>query len=269
MHCWDLQQEVEMLKCSKVLLSQRSIKFNSELFTTVNKNCKKMKFLTQNEAINVDMELFNEYKFSVDQLMELAGLSCAHAIAKCYPVERFKRVLICCGPGNNGGDGLVCGRHLSLMQYEPKIYYPKQTSKELYQNLTHQCKLSGIQFLSTNPTLEATNDCYDLIIDALFGFSFKPPIRETFVPIIEVLQKTTTPIASIDIPSGWDVEKGKIDETYFEPEMLISLTAPKLCASSFKGKYHYLGGRFVPKALQEKYQLNLPEYPNCDMCLKI
>ena len=39
----------------------------------------------QEEAINVDVELFNKYKFSVDQLMELAGLACAHAITKSFP----------------------------------------------------------------------------------------------------------------------------------------------------------------------------------------
>lgn len=38
-----------------------------------------MKLLNQEEARNIDLELFNEYKYSVDQLMELAGLSCAHA----------------------------------------------------------------------------------------------------------------------------------------------------------------------------------------------
>lgn len=43
-----------------------------------------VKLLTQKEAIAVDEELFNEYKYSVDQLMELAGLSCAIAIAKSY-----------------------------------------------------------------------------------------------------------------------------------------------------------------------------------------
>jgi len=46
-----------------------------------------MKYLNQEEAINVDVELFNNYKFSIDQLMELAGLSCAHAIVKCYPLK--------------------------------------------------------------------------------------------------------------------------------------------------------------------------------------
>lgn len=41
-----------------------------------------MRYVNQQEAINIDLELFNEYQFSVDQLMELAGLSCAHAIAE-------------------------------------------------------------------------------------------------------------------------------------------------------------------------------------------
>lgn len=68
----------------------------------------RMKYLTQKEATDIDVKLFNEYKFSVDQLMELAGLSCAHAIYKTFPVDKLvpnNTVLICCGPGNNGGDG--------------------------------------------------------------------------------------------------------------------------------------------------------------------
>jgi NAD(P)H-hydrate epimerase len=47
---------------------------------------------------------------------------------------------------------------------------------------------------------------------------------------------------------------------------LISLTAPKICAQSFEGKYHYLGGRFIPEELANKYELNLPEYPDTQPC---
>lgn len=61
------------------------------------------RYLSQKEATAVDQELFNDYKFSVDQLMELAGLSCATAFARVYPKGK---VLVLCGPGNNGGDGL-------------------------------------------------------------------------------------------------------------------------------------------------------------------
>jgi NAD(P)H-hydrate epimerase len=64
------------------------------------------------------------------------------------------------------------------------------------------------------------------------------------------------------------VEKGP-DGNCIKPELLISLTAPKMCAQHFNGKFHYLGGRFVPPALQEKYQLNLKEYPGTECCVEI
>ena len=44
--------------------------------------------------------------------MELAGLACAQTVATVYAKERYPRVLVCCGPGNQGGDGLVAARHL-------------------------------------------------------------------------------------------------------------------------------------------------------------
>jgi NAD(P)H-hydrate epimerase len=104
------------------------------------------------------------------------------------------KILVCVGPGNNGGDGLVAARHLSLMNYEPVIYYPKRTANLLYENLTHQCKSMGISFLDTCPDARQINE-FDLIVDALFGFSFKPPVREAFLPIMEVLAHTLVPIA--------------------------------------------------------------------------
>lgn len=67
--------------------------------------------------------------------------------------------------------------------------------------------------------------------------------------------------------AGWDVEKGKADG--LQPDMLISLTAPKKAAQHFTGRYHFLGGRFVPAALQKKYSLNLPPYPGTDCVLQL
>jgi NAD(P)H-hydrate epimerase len=64
---------------------------------------------------------------------------------------------------------------------------------------------------------------------------------------------------------GWDVEAG--DPNGITPTLLVSLTAPKLCSMHFKGKYHWLAGRFIPSSLNEKYQLNLPDYPDTDPCL--
>ncbi|CAH1175859.1 unnamed protein product [Phaedon cochleariae] len=227
-----------------------------------------VKYLQQQEAIDIDLELFNNYQFSVDQLMELAGLSCASAIGKSYSELQLqnKSILICCGPGNNGGDGLVCARHLKLFEYNPVVYYPKKTDKDLYKRLVNQCILMNIPITECLPNKSQLNREFGLIVDAIFGFSFKPPIREAFVPVIDLMKDTSLPIASIDIPSGWDVEAGATEDG-MKPEMLISLTAPKKCAEFFKGKYHYLGGRFVPPTLQEKYKLNLPKYHGTECCV--
>ena len=98
----------------------------------------------------------------------------------------------------------------------------------------------------------------DVILDAIFGFSFSPPLRAPFDAILPVLADSGLPIVSVDIPSGWDVEDGRVpiiikdadgkEATFLglTPEVLISLTAPKLGVKDFKEK-HFLGGRFINK----------------------
>ncbi|XP_032116548.1 NAD(P)H-hydrate epimerase [Sapajus apella] len=243
------------------------VRWNSEVMAST-----AVKYLSQEEAQAVDQELFNEYQFSVDQLMELAGLSCATAIAKAYPPTSMSRspptVLVICGPGNNGGDGLVCARHLKLFGYQPTIYYPKRPNKPLFTALVTQCQKMDIPFLGEMPSEPMVIDeLYELVVDAIFGFSFKGDVREPFHSILSVLKGLTVPIASIDIPSGWDVEKG--NPAGIQPDLLISLTAPKKSATQFTGRYHYLGGRFVPPALEKKYQLNLPPYPDTECVYRL
>lgn len=77
-----------------------------------------------------------------------------------------------------GGDALVLARHLSLMKFKPDIYYPKRTDKPLYNNLVTQCTLMDIPFLDSCPDI-LTVTKYRLIADGLFGFSFKPPVRDS------------------------------------------------------------------------------------------
>ncbi|CAH8474253.1 unnamed protein product [Schistosoma haematobium] len=205
--------------------------------------------------------------------MELAGLSCAVAINKAYPLNKLTKsngsVLVFCGPGNNGGDGLVCARHLKMFGYKPSIHYSRNPTKQLYKNLVIQCEKMDIPFLSdlTNETVNLSQS-YDLFIDALFGFGFKPPVSLEFKSILQIMSTSQIPVISIDVPSGWNVETGPLDsENNLKPDCLISLTAPKLCAQFFQGQYHFLGGRFVPDALMKKYKLKLPTYPSHELCV--
>lgn len=86
----------------------------------------------------------------------------------------------------------------------------------------------------------------DVILDAIFGFSFKPPIRAPFDSVLPMLSEARLPIVSVDIPSGWDVEEGNAAGVGLIPDVLLSLTAPKAGVKDFTGR-HFLGGRFVPK----------------------
>jgi len=211
--------------------------------------------------------------FSIDQLMELAGLACAQALATVYSKEKYSRVLVCCGPGNQGGDGLVAARHLGMFGYRPTVYLPKPGSKEIYKRLETQCKSMKIPILTPSPPtdLEPLNETLsqsDVILDAIFGFSFQPPVRAPFDAVLPLLSKFKLPIVSVDIPSGWNVEKGDDLGVGLQPDVLVSLTAPKLGVQGFKGR-HFLGGRFVPKEMEEKLELNLPPYPGISQIVEL
>ncbi|KAE8056982.1 hypothetical protein FH972_013708 [Carpinus fangiana] len=235
-------------------------------------------YLTQREAAEIDETLMGPLGFSVDQLMELAGLSVATSIAEAYKASEYNRVLAICGPGNNGGDGLVAARHLHHFGYKPFVCYPKRTPKPLYSGLVTQLESLSVPFLSVEDLpLDLSKD-FDILVDAMFGFSFHGTPRPPFDDLIQRLislrhydqaRQKFPVIVSIDIPSGWHVEEGDIDGEGIKPDMLVSLTAPKLCAKKFCGPLHFLGGRFVPPSVAEKYKLRLPPYPGTSMCVRI
>ena len=120
-------------------------------------------------------------------------------------------------------------------------------------------------------SINSTRDIFahaDLILDAVFGFSFSGEVRAPFNTLLPLLNESKLPIVAVDIPSGWDVEHGD-SGVGLHADMLVSLTAPKLCAQHFKGRFHYLGGRFVPAALEAKYDLHLPAYPGTECVVKL
>lgn len=112
-------------------------------------------------------------------------------------------------------------------------------------------------------------DKSDIILDALFGFSFQGEVRDPYKEIIGIFEKTTKPIVSVDIPSGWNVESGPTEHVKFQPQVLVSLTVPKQCVSHFKGKRHFVGGRFVPPSLTEKFNFDVPVYPGVDQVVEM
>ncbi|CAI2378050.1 unnamed protein product [Moneuplotes crassus] len=229
-------------------------------------------YLGAKEMKDIDDELMADLRYSVYQLMELAGLSVAQSLYH-YDKELGgsdgKKVLVIVGPGNNGGDALVAARHLKFFGHSPvvyRVYYPKRPKKDLYEELVTQCENLEIEFIDELPE-DITTEAYDYILDGIFGFSFSGSIRAPFDDVITKMGASDVPIASIDVPSGWNVDEGNVNGT-FTPSMVISLTAPKKCMEGFTGA-HYIGGRFVPKPIIDKYSITLPEYSGLDQFARL
>lgn len=139
--------------------------------------------------------------FELAQLVELAGLACAMALAKTFPGEG-QRVLILCGPGpspllrsigrnagadsrqcgcadgrtgNQGADGLCAARHLLHFGYQPRVYLPKPGKKPFYQSLVKQCENLDIEFVDPSAgAFKTALEESDVLMDAIFGSSLSP-----------------------------------------------------------------------------------------------
>uniref|UniRef100_A0A452HSQ1 ApoA-I-binding protein 2 n=1 Tax=Gopherus agassizii TaxID=38772 RepID=A0A452HSQ1_9SAUR len=232
-----------------------------------------LRYLSRLEAEAIEKELLEDYKFGRQQLIEIWGHASAMAVTKVFPLPSLPRkqptVLVVCGPHQNGAIGLVCARHLRVFEYEPTIFYPKRSPNSLYRDFTTQCEKMDIPFLSYLPTeVQLINDAYNVVIDAILGVDAEPgEVKEPYTSILATLKQIQIPIVSLDVPSGWDVEMGNSEG--ISPDVLVSLAAPKQCATRFLGRHHFLAGRFLPYDVQKKFELNLPEYPGTECVVSL
>lgn len=219
-------------------------------------------------AAALDEELMSSGAFSIDQLMELAGLAVSQAMYALSPPSKSPNVLVACGPGNNGGDGLVAARHLHHFGYTPTMYFPKQGKNELYQRLRTQLDQLKVSFTDDFHSAMGKSD---YVIDAIFGFSFSGEVREPFPAVIKALAESKIPALAVDAPSSWNIEDGPPKDgpgVGYQPTALISLTAPKPLVKWFKGR-HFVGGRFVSGEIAEKYGFDVPPYQGSDQVVEI
>lgn len=204
------------------------------------------KCLTASASKLVDERLLGEYKYSIDQLLELAGYGIYISLRE--HLKPKGKILVACGPGNNGGDGLVLARHLHLNNHTVHLFLPKPVESPHLLRLLEQCKAFGVEQKGTI----SKSDSYDHVIDALLGFGFRPPLRQPFDSAIEQLVSLQVPIISIDVPSGWIVDSALNADSILRPSLLVSMTAPKPCSQGISDSNHLLVDWFIPPALAEE-----------------
>ena len=187
------------------------------------------------------------------------------------------RVLVLCGPGNNGADGLVAARHLKQChigntECSVTVFFPKLAtltdSNHLYSRLVLQLNHEEVPihtcyekfFLEqTEGQLESQ---YDVVVDALFGFGFKGVMRSPYKEVVTFLNQSKLPILSVDVPSGCNENKERTSVFVQKPFALISLMAPKICVknlfsnASSNSCLHFLGQPMLPKTLALQYGIS-------------
>ncbi len=137
-------------------------------------------------------------------LMENAGRAVAVQAARMAPAG--SRIAVLCGPGNNGGDGFVAGRHLQAIGYDVVISLlgPRDALKG---DAAHMAALwnGSVSGLSDPATLLAGAD---LVIDALFGAGLTRPLSGEASATVDYVNSTGLPVLAVDVPSGLDGSTG-------------------------------------------------------------
>ncbi len=174
---------------------------------------------------------------SID-LMRAAANAVATIAREQFP--RARRVTVLCGRGNNGGDGMMAARLLAreglrvttLLFGEPGAL--KGDAAIAWHELTHPMRCA-IHIVRSAHELEQHREALaaDLILDALVGTGFKPPLKGLALAALDWIGSSRapvpTPILAVDLPSGWpaDATSAAATDRVFPADAVVTFTAPK------------------------------------------
>jgi NAD(P)H-hydrate epimerase len=208
---------------------------------------------------------------SYAQMMESAGRRVSEAIQQRYDVMD-RRVLVLVGPGNNGGDGLVAGRHLAEAGAAVAFYLTKPRDPEADGNLA-RVEAMGLDVLLAEHDQRARALHHrlrvsDIIIDALLGTGVAKPIAGPIAAVLEQLAAVVREkkgdgserpaltalaapptadgdpqengpagpvIVAVDCPSGLNCDSGALDPLAVAADLTVTFAGPK------RGHFKYPG----------------------------
>ena len=136
------------------------------------------------------------------QLMENAGRGFCQELVK--HISKSDRILVVCGPGNNGGDGFVISLCLEANGYDVKTYFSGDPSR-----LKKEALFNYMRIKETRCLTEEFSTGYDVIVDAIFGIGLKGEIRPPYRELIKRINDSSAKVFSVDVPSGMDADTGK------------------------------------------------------------
>lgn len=165
----------------------------------------------------------NEPIASID-LMERASMAFVQEFEK--RVDKQQHILVVCGTGNNGGDGLAITRILLDRGYDVKavlIRFSSKLSEDCQINLK---RLEGAVEEVGPDEFQLPNS--DIIVDALFGSGLNRPVTGGLAKVIESINSSQNQVISVDIPSGLFADEANLEGAIVEADATITFQRPKL-----------------------------------------
>jgi NAD(P)H-hydrate epimerase len=202
-----------------------------------------MKALTASEMREVDRLTIERHTISGAQLMEAAGKHVADAVLRLCAPEAAKRILILCGRGNNGGDGLVCARYLKHAGYEPRVWFfgsePEPGTDagdnfHLWTDMRVRTTLiaDAAAWEKKRPDVARAQ----VIIDAMLGTGLRAAAQGLLAQVIEEVNRVSRHatkahpmlILAVDTPSGLPSDGEAATGPVVTAHRTVTFTAPKI-----------------------------------------
>ena len=199
-----------------------------------------MKVVTAAEMRQIDQDTIEGIGIPGIVLMETAGSAIVRAIEQYYPT--CQRIGIFAGKGNNGGDGIVIARQLAHIGRDVRLFLVSppdsftgeaQTNLQIAKNLglriaemLTDAALGSDFFVERSTSLTHIASC-ELLVDAIFGTGLRGTVRDPIATVINAINRLSTPILSVDLPSGLDADTGHSLGTCVRADRTVTIGLPK------------------------------------------
>lgn len=224
----------------------------------------KLRFLSREEVRSIDVRAADEFGMPTIVLMENAGRGAAALLLdRIGPGPEPSRVLILCGPGNNGGDGGVVARHLDLWGFTVTVVWFAAPGRLAGDAATQWGVLDRSEinqgfFQDDTERLETLLAETDWVVDALLGTGLARPVEGPIAAAIDAVNRAGKPVLALDLPSGLDADLGVPLGTAVRATLTATFVAPKL-GFDVPGAGEYTGPVVVidigaPRRLLEPFQ---------------
>ena len=191
-----------------------------------------MKYLLSGrEMKNWEKQAMEKYRIPSLLLMERAAMAVTEELLS--GKYDLHKVLIACGTGNNGGDGLAVARMLKMKGHQVDVCIAGALDRltvDAKQQLEMYQAISG-KFV-TDPAYEE----YTVIVDALFGIGCNREITGIAAEVIEAMNAVKAPILAIDVPSGISVDTGKVCGVAVNAAATVTFFTEKLGMMLYPGR---------------------------------